>query len=835
MEVNQEPDFIRESRLYAAIKYMVNTLRSKVNLDTPTIRVSSDDFNRFVDEKEVEIKGKDFITRYNREELEQDKRESQYLDKYKSCGNETYFTSEQVQSRLSSIDMARFGKMLTGDFFNDNTMNAMVCLSGASYLATSSSLAPNERVRAWIRDLRRIGAPSVSGFALLSDAGYDIDEKSIAPTPFIVKAVRDPTKSAELMHEVFIGLAATNRLRKVIPNFAYIFGGFSCSPPVAGPFTAEDPQGKKVATFCNKEDRTVQAMYENITPSKSLGELLKKMDSYTFLQYYLTTLMALHKAEEMCGFTHYDLHTENLLIRECTDVDYLTQKNKTGKATFYVGYPLRRKDGSLHQYYVSSSGGIPTIIDYGRSHVTVNGQHYGMPKSRTFNMFNLRRDTSNPMHDAFKLLAFSLLEAKDSRNDSLLTEIAPLFRYFTDEDDVLKSLMDNYEASNFDLHLPSNIDDLEIYIDFVIDYINALGFGDMVVNEPPIDSFVLTPVSDRFDLSVYKEIGLIEGSNNKLRLALPQPRTVLEFYDVLTKYTNTYKFYEEKKKEAIKTYQDTFTYEMGVIKEQREEGVITEEEYLHSAKQINESFGKKQMDRVVRGYIKDENIVITSYRTVRDNFAIEGSPTRLEMALDIELNRLSHIVYDYCVANMNKNKAVTLANKFKLKENIFPELISNLTITVLPEIKDLYFNKTMLITTKNYIGKFALFIDMFQSLTVSLKALNYILSAYSFIKNKDIVYSGILAQIMDVYRYIYTLTRELPPIYNTYVKEMEKIIFLFTIDKNTTEGSKEFRRIRKMGEEYEWYINTAIVLPFLNIDWASISKMLLNPMEITVV
>jgi hypothetical protein len=521
--------------------------------------------------------------------------------------------------------MDLLGKMLNNQFFDSAVMNTMVCLSNTAYLASSSSLAPNERIKVWIRNLRRVGANSVSGFALMGDAGYGNPPNGVAKSPFIVKSLRDLTNRDELVHEVFLGLAATNHLRKIIPNFAYIYGFFECSPPLSAPSTKIDPSGKKVATFCNtfgQGNDTIAAVYENISPGTSFADFMKTGSPRNFMQYYIAALMAIHKAEELYSFTSYDFHSSNGLLRECEDIRFLEEKKINPNVEFYVGYPLKIGSSGYKQYYVSSPGGIPTVIDYGRSYVKVEGENYGMPDSVRYNKRGIFRNRSNPMHDAYKLLGFCLLKAKNAGNYALLGEIAPLFSYFTDSKDIMTELMDLYENTNFDFPIISTGLDLEDYIKFVIRYSDAMGYENVVVEDLPVGSLVLTPVSDRLEIAIMEEIGL-----SKEKLPLPSPRTVLEFYDVLTKRSKAYSFYQEK--------------------EDKEEN--------------------KKAKLVTR---KLKNSMVPIYRQIRNNFARDN----LVEALDFEIKRLSDIVLDYSLATKNKVEAMKIADKFRNMENVADDI-----------------------------------------------------------------------------------------------------------------------------------------------------------------
>ena len=622
--------------LVNAVKRTTKLLKSKgIDLNSSTIDASLERYDDFYKEWRKKISRPVYAKEYVEEEKKQIEMEREFLSKFEACAGKSYLSTEELQSRLSNVDMIKFASMLSGEFFNNDVMNTMVCLSSTTHLASSSSLTPNERVRAWIRNLRRVGAESVSGIALMADVGYGIDGEEIK-SPFIVKSLRNLDNAFEFIHESFVGLAA---MRKMVPNFAYIYGFTECSPPFAGPKTKIDPNSKKIATFCNSnnpDDASIQVIYENVTPAVSMDEAVKTMNGRTFMQYYIAILMALYKAQEMYKFCHYDLHDQNVLKRVCTDIRFLEAKKSNINLEFYVPYDIKLKSG-YKRYYVSSSEGIPTIIDYGRSYVQVDGKDYGMPDSLYFNKRGIFRDKSNPLYDAFKFLGFCLIDALDADNESLFGDIAPLFRYFNVHESVMDSVKDIYKKTNFELPMFTELNDLEDFIMFTIRYSDALGYSRVVTESPPVGAFILTPVSDKLQLNTLERIGL-----SKKMLPIPNPRTVLETYDVLSKQVKAYRYYKQS------------------------------------------------------GNIKLANTSVEIYRRVRDNFAKNS----LDKALMFEVKRLSNVVLDYSgsseiVSAFTKQKKINLTSN--MKRINFPQTIDlYFNENMLTKIKDYIGNFALL-------------------------------------------------------------------------------------------------------------------------------------------
>lgn len=769
-------------KIEEAIERTIAHLREQgLEVDEPVLETTLQTWKTFYETQKKKLRQPKYTKAYLDEEKKQLQEEKNFLAQYNSCGGEKYLSTEEIQARLGNLDMARFGKMLTGNFYDDNTMNSMVCLSGAAYLATSSSLAPNERIRTWVRNLRRVGADSISGYALLGDAGYGNGEAGTAKSPFIVKALRNTEKSGELMHEVFVGLAATNHLRKFVPNFAYIYGLFECSPPLAGPLTEKDPTGKNIATFCNTRGQgndTVQAVYENIAPARSFREALITMDGPTFMRHYLSILMALHKGYEIFEFSLYDMHDENVLLRQCLDERYL-EAVKRGTNSFYVPYTLKLASGVSSRYYIPSDGEIPVIIDLGRAHVKVAGQHYGMPDSLYYTPDGTFRDRGNPMYDAYKLLGFALASCLMHNNLRLLAQIAPLFRYFNTHEGIVDELVTLREETYYELPYLTNNEDLEAFIEYVINYSEAMGYEEIVTTKPPLGALILVPVSERLEVSVLEKAGL-----NQMNLALPRPRTVLEAYDVLSKYVKGYAYYDEEE--------------------------------------------KKEKDREAReSYRYQKTVLLRSYRAVREAFARprSGGRSDLEQALTYEEERLATLLSLFAEGVLSASKAKRVVADFRKGKEVGAYINKKLFLISLPSSIEAYFDERILVLTKNYIGKIALFTELRQSVMVSLRGLNYLRTAYTIVAKSNASYPELLSKVAKLYSYLYHLVDSFEPLYQEYASNLHAFTKLFKGLR------KEYMDVKQVDEDYAWYFNTAVTVPSLLQEWSPLKKALTPPIE----
>lgn len=124
--------------------------------------------------------------------------------------------------------------------------------------------------------------------------------------------------------------------------------------PIAEISNKMDPNFRK-----NKNPFEIKSKHPIITNTllmeyisgQKLSKLLKNLDEVIIFNIIKQVLLALCIAQEKIRFTHYDLHSDNVLVKKCDEnVVFLYIMNET------------------NQYCVPSFGYIPTIIDYGFSY-----------------------------------------------------------------------------------------------------------------------------------------------------------------------------------------------------------------------------------------------------------------------------------------------------------------------------------------------------------------------------------------------------------------------------------------------------------------------------------
>ena len=363
---------------------------------------------------------------------------------------------QKLQPYLADLIPESLVKRVREEFYNPLVLEMATCVLFSIFAATTSNVPINERIRYWFRDLEQIGAESVEGYAMRADLGLVEDT-------LILKAPRDP--NSDLLHELFIGLYGTNRLRAILPNFAYLFGGFNCSVPIIQP-RFEVVAGKaikrdkaEVVSYCESGPKDVvpYIIYENIAPAVSMANYVETCTGEEFFLIFSQILYALRKAWLSFGFVHNDLHHENVLIRQLAEV---------------FSFPY-----STHQgIRFITTDQLGTIIDFGRSHIIYQGRHYGFTGLESVGVFE---DIPLPITDVYKLLFFSLFTMLQAKNWKAFHQVKRLVPYFHPEltlddpnfDRILLRLLDKGRSDVF-YYLKLSRQEQEKFRRFIKEYKN---------------------------------------------------------------------------------------------------------------------------------------------------------------------------------------------------------------------------------------------------------------------------------------------------------------------------------------------------------------------------
>ena len=261
--------------------------------------------------------------------------------------------SIKIVSKASAtdIDTNKVKSILNKSYASAQEMQAISCLFNTMFMSNMEidniplidPLMDNS-VNKWIKHTHVL---SKGAYGEVSVA--DIIQKDIQ---IIIKIPLDNADYDDILREYFIGITKINSLRYFIPNFVYTLGAFQC--------------GGDIKKGCDANDKAnLFIAYEKI-PGKGMFYKLQDNGFEWFLNMFAQILIALEIAQREIGFTHYDLHTLNIIIKE-QQLDY------TGLID-NLSYRVSTKE-------------YPVIIDFGRSCVRYKDKNIGASGLEQMNIF----------------------------------------------------------------------------------------------------------------------------------------------------------------------------------------------------------------------------------------------------------------------------------------------------------------------------------------------------------------------------------------------------------------------------------------------------------------
>lgn len=431
------------------------------------------------------------------------------------------------RDNLPKLSAEKLSKNIHTKFSNVEMMENVECLTNSIWYVSSydaGSLTQNQRIRRYLNNLQQIGeGMGVEGYALNS---YFKN----ADNMYIIKTSRFPANDKVIRHEIIVGLYATNYLRKYIPNFAYVYGGFRCSRPII------DPSTKKVVQWCgdNDPDLAHYIILENITPSITYRQYIQTATTTDFLQVYMQVLLALRTANELYGFTHYDLHFENILIRTIPEQP----------DNFLIEYPYANKI----EYFIAKN--IATIIDYGTSHIEINGKHYGRNGQYRTGIYS---DREWVIGDAYKLLLFTAMEAYNSHNNMVLDECRKMFQYFNLQEDMITAIEKQFPARFI---IPLNEETIKVInINEYIAYIKSVCDCSFILEKKNELAVLKCDTLCMTNEIFFREVGI----STEITAS-----SIIDFYDLFVTLTN------REDRENLRYLMDNFNYSVAMNNHVRE-------------------------------------------------------------------------------------------------------------------------------------------------------------------------------------------------------------------------------------------------------------------------
>lgn len=318
-----------------------------------------------------------------------------------------------VNTKVTEPKLVDLKSKMGSKFFDFSVVKETSCAINAVFhpiKPEQGAVGTGEIIRESLTGLSRIGSDSAFGYALVGGA------KGVSDL-FVIKVPSGKSNGNDLYTERFVTEFGTNEMRQLgVPNFAMTYGHIVSSRPIV------DTRNRKVVNYLSSisDDKVPYLVYENISNSVGGDVYTAKADEKQFLGAYLQIMFALSIASEKKGFTHQDLHPGNWLAR------YITGVPRGEK--FQI--PYKKDDGSV--IYLKTDM-VATIIDFGLSTIEHKDKVHGNIEQESIR-YGRYSDIVWPLHDAYKLLMFSALYARNTGNMKVFNKAKQIFRFFSSED-----------------------------------------------------------------------------------------------------------------------------------------------------------------------------------------------------------------------------------------------------------------------------------------------------------------------------------------------------------------------------------------------------------------
>lgn len=327
-----------------------------------------------------------------------------------------------------------------------------------------------------------------------------------------IKKIND-NRLQESIHEIYIGLKVVNRLNRIIPNFAYMYG------------------------FNDKEDSIISEKIDGITLHDYLNQPNFNFNEYITIMVQIA--LAIQVAQNEYSFVHWDLMPWNIVLRRLN-------------APQLVEYPVTNK--KVIKLYTSV---IPVILDYGKSHAIIDG--IGVGRMNMFKFSSIQDILSILFTSLYSILTQHRLQQSTMKSIFELTTFftGTEFRKegFTSVHELRKFLMNEKKYSvitnsnKYDLEKKTPLDFVEfiaknklikIIIDTKCNYIYDDGLSEFLIFEYLISDSLnafITKFQDKADLLRVNLNHLPNDLVDRLYMVQETKFTMI-FYEKFIKWVN---------------------------------------------------------------------------------------------------------------------------------------------------------------------------------------------------------------------------------------------------------------------------------------------------------
>ena len=444
------------------------------------------------------------------------------------CLNANPEIVDGVRLRIFDLDTEELSE-LTGSpqsLISDIHADIACAVDSIIYPGSQGGVSPimRERIRNWFTYLKQIGDTSAEGYALLSSFTDDTEL-------FVMKSPRK-LDSDDLIHEAFIGFLGLNYLRKIVPNFMYVYGYAQCSPPVL--------DNKQPITWCSSSEPAVSYLIsENIRNSRTIKEFVADPDVTVddLLNVLWQVWNALNVAYKTYGYTHYDLHYGNILVRDF------------GRPIAVPYYGIGENGNAAVGWLVSRY--VAYIIDYGYSRIEVDGVGFGKIGLESA---GINPNEAFPMFDTYKQIGFqaeAILRATNfnptGTNREKLDLLQRLYDFFGEGSIVarVRTRLKGQDWYNANIKF-ANITHNQ-YMQWVID--QGLTPGLFSTDQAKIRDSIIPVLDEPIDMCRFFE--MVSGSN--------PPDSPLEYCEAVKSIENSKQLEPQQKQESLAWLRENYS------------------------------------------------------------------------------------------------------------------------------------------------------------------------------------------------------------------------------------------------------------------------------------
>lgn len=283
-----------------------------------------------------------------------------------------------------------YSKYLYEYYYLGNTMISIVYLIQHILNMGKKRIDFFKKIVKWFQNPKKLNVESTQSLIYLTSFKYLKNE-----IIDIILKIDKVTREKNSYREYYIAYTELNKLRYIVPNFMMTYGQFKCLKP------SQYVNTIYLKDMCKPKGNYVNyTLYERISGITLETYLNSKEYKYQeFVNIFIQILFALEIGQQECGFTHYDLHYDNIVLRNSKNIEqkvningleYSYQSGEFVPVIIDYGHACVRKKINNKWGYI----GYGDFPEYGMLSFMVSG--YDMYKLMCFCIYTLNRDPDNP-------------------------------------------------------------------------------------------------------------------------------------------------------------------------------------------------------------------------------------------------------------------------------------------------------------------------------------------------------------------------------------------------------------------------------------------------------